>query len=92
MEKEKENEAEDKFVIKYYEPYDDVIYFMKTVTVKEVRKKTPLYRVSGKKIKTLWVDKKQRSNLYNIYFLLWKNLHLNLTSKVINNHCVRIEI
>ena len=37
MEKEKENDQEDQFVIKYYEPYDDVIYFMKTVTVKEVR-------------------------------------------------------
>ena len=32
-----DNASEGKFVVKYVEPYDDVIYFVKTVTVKEVK-------------------------------------------------------
>ena len=35
--KEEEEEEEGRFVIKYVEPFEDVVYFVKTVTVKEVR-------------------------------------------------------
>ena len=33
---EEKDDKEGRFVIKYVEPFDDVIYFVKTVTVKEV--------------------------------------------------------
>ena len=37
MNEEDKEEEEGKFVIKYVEPYEDVVYFVKTVTVREVR-------------------------------------------------------
>ena len=35
--REEEEDEEGRFVVKYVEPFEDVIYFVKTVTVKEVR-------------------------------------------------------